>query len=140
MNFLRIHLLPGSFRSSYADTDSMCLGVSRTQPIPEDATPEQYYRCLFDPLVRPDKKDSWESQWRSWFVTTDDIEDQREPGKLKSTFFIVYEYYTICRILTETLRGIWNIKGTLCRLITKMLLHIRCQFRRDQEGNEGCTA
>ena len=90
MNFLRIHLLPGSFRSSYADTDSMCLGVSRTQPIPEDATPEQYYRCLFDPLVRPDKKDSWESQWKTWFVTTDEIEDQRKPGKLKSTFSLQY--------------------------------------------------
>ena len=89
MDFLRIHLLPGSFRPSYADTDSMCLGLSRTGPIPENATPEQYYRALFDPLVRPDMKDSWESQWKSWFVTTDAIEDQRKPGKLKSTFPII---------------------------------------------------
>ena len=97
MNFLRVHLLPGSFRSSYCDTDSMCLGLSRTQPIPENATLEQYYRCLFDPLVRPEMKDSWESQWKSWFVTTDTIEDQRKPGKLKSTFSndhsILYSMY-----------------------------------------------
>ena len=86
MEFLRCHLLPGSFRTSYADTDSMCLGLSRTSPIPEDPTTEQYYRCLFDPLVRPEMKCSWEANWKSWFVTTDAVEDQRKPGKLKSTY------------------------------------------------------
>merc|ERR1711911_99133 len=53
MLFLYSHLKPGSFLNSYADTDSICLGLSRTKPIPENASLEEYYRCLFDPLVRP---------------------------------------------------------------------------------------
>ena len=84
MHYLRDHLHAGSFRPSYADTDSMCLGLSRTLPIPPKASPEEYYRCLFDPLVRPEMKISWEKTWKEWFVTTTAIEDQREPGKLKS--------------------------------------------------------
>ena len=138
MNFLRVHLLPGSFRSSYCDTDSMCLGLSRTQPIPENATLEQYYRCLFDPLVRPEMRDSWESQWKSWFVTTDTIEDQRKPGKLKSTFShdhsIFYTIYTY-----KNLRGIRDIKRSFRRLVAEMLFHIRWQFRRDQKRHKRGT-
>ena len=94
MYYLRDHLLPGSFRPSYADTDSMCLGLSRSKPIPENASPEEFYRCLFDPLVRPEMRDSWESSWKSWFVTTNDVEDQRKPGKLKSKFELCMTYLT----------------------------------------------
>ena len=87
MYFLYDHLLPGSFRNAYADTDSMCLGLSRTKPIPENASLEEYYRALFDPLVKPEKLDSWEANWKNWFCTTDAIEDQRKPGKLKSKYY-----------------------------------------------------
>ena len=90
MYYLYHHLLPGSFRPSYADTDSMCLGLSRTKPIPPNASEEQYYRSIFDDLVRPEMRDSWESSWKSWFVTTDKVEDQRKPGKLKSKFLRLY--------------------------------------------------
>ena len=86
MQYLYLHLRPGSFVSSYADTDSMCLGLSRTKPIPKDATLEEYYRCLFDPLVRPEMLESWKATWTQWFCTTDAVEDQRKPGKLKSKF------------------------------------------------------
>ena len=51
--------------------------------MPENCDPETYYRALFDPIVCPDKRESWERQWKSWIVTTNDIEDQREPGKFK---------------------------------------------------------
>ena len=83
MEFLYQHLEPGSFRPAYADTDSMCLGLSRTLE-PQDDSIESYYRSLFDPIVRPDRKESWESNWKSWIVTTKAVEDQRMPGKLKS--------------------------------------------------------
>ena len=83
MYFLYDHLKEGSFRTGYADTDSMCLGLSRTRTIPPNATPEEYYRCLFDDLVKPSMRESWEAQWKSWFVTTKEISDQRMPGKLK---------------------------------------------------------
>ena len=101
MYFLYDHLKEGSFRTGYADTDSMCLGLSRTRPIPTNATQEEYYRCLFDDLVKPSMKESWEAQWKSWFVTTNEISDQRMPGKLKCKLFncslnsdllISYEY------------------------------------------------
>ena len=82
MEFLYTHLQPGSFRPAYADTDSMCLGLSRTRKPLDDST-EAYYRSLFDPIVRPDMRQSWERQWRSWIVSTDTVEDQRCPGKLK---------------------------------------------------------
>ena len=86
MMFLYKHLKPGSFRNSYADTDSMCLGLSRTKPIPEKASLEEYYRCLFDPLVRPEMLESWEATWKDWICTTDKVEDIRKPGKLKCEF------------------------------------------------------
>ena len=89
MSFLYDHLLPGSFRPAYADTDSMCLGLSRTKPIAEDATLEEYYRSLFDPLVRPEMRESWESKWKDWICTTNAVEDQRKPGKFKSMFHTV---------------------------------------------------
>ena len=43
MEFLYLHLKPGSFRPGYADTDSMCLGLSKTA-IPKDSSTEAYYR------------------------------------------------------------------------------------------------
>ena len=87
MMFLYRHLKEGSFRPGYADTDSMCLGLSRSRPIPENADPEQYYRAIFDPIVKDEMRDSWERQWKSWFVTTNEVSDQRMPGKLKSKYF-----------------------------------------------------
>ena len=82
--------MPGSFRPAYADTDSMVLGLSRTKPISEDATLEEYYRSLFDPLVKPEMRESWEANWKSWFVTSDAVIDQRTPGKLKSKFLVFF--------------------------------------------------
>ena len=43
-----------------------------------------HQRSLYDPIVRPEMRESWELNWKSWFVTTDAVEDQRKPGKLKS--------------------------------------------------------
>lgn len=89
MEFLYTHLQPGSFRPAYADTDSMCIGFTRTA-IPKDDSLEAYYRSIYDPLVRPEKRESWEAQWKSWIVTTDTVEDQRCPGKLKRMFWLIF--------------------------------------------------
>ena len=83
MYFLLDHLEPGSFRTGYCDTDSMCLGLSKSNSIPENCEPEEYYRSIFDPIVREDMKSSWEANWKKWFVTTNEVVDQRTPGKLK---------------------------------------------------------
>ena len=84
MYFLYDHLQPGTFVSCYADTDSMALATTRTRPMTEGMTPEEELRAVFDPIVKPEMRESWEANWKTWFVTTDTDEDKRFPGKLKS--------------------------------------------------------
>ena len=83
MFFLEEHLEDGSFKTAYADTDSMCLGLTSSNPEPEDGTKEDQLRALFDPIVKPEKRVSWETHWKDWFVTTNEVWDKRKPGKLK---------------------------------------------------------
>ena len=40
-------------------------------------------RALFDPIIKPSMKNSWERNWKSWFVTTNTVIDKRTPGKMK---------------------------------------------------------
>ena len=84
MYWLEEHLEEGAFKSCYADTDSMALALTKSGPESDD--PEQSLRSMFDPIVKPSMKESWERTWKSWFVTTDEIWDIRKPGKLKGMF------------------------------------------------------
>lgn len=84
MVFLYDHLKKGSFRTAYADTDSMCLGLTQSKPLHANMSREEEYRAIFDPIVKPNMRDSWEENWKTWFVTTSEVEDERFPGKLKS--------------------------------------------------------
>ena len=83
MEFLFNHLQAGAVVPFYCDTDSMFVGLTNSKPRTEDMTTEEKLRALYDPIVRPEMKDSWESKWKDWFVTTDSVYDQRKPGKLK---------------------------------------------------------
>ena len=83
MWYLFEHLEPGSFITCYADTDSMAIATTKTAELTENMTTEERYRAVFDPIVRPDKRASWEQTWKKWFVTTNTIEDGLTPGKLK---------------------------------------------------------
>ena len=83
MFYLYDNLQPGSFRACYADTDSMCHALTRSIKVEENDDLETRLRKIFDPIVRPDRRNVWEQTWRDWFVTTTDVEDQRKPGKLK---------------------------------------------------------
>ena len=85
MFHLFYHLEPGSFRSVYADTDSMCLALTKSRPVENDSE-EEKYRALFDPIIRPEMRESWESSWKDWICTTTEVEDIRTPGKLKCEF------------------------------------------------------
>ena len=90
MTFLYRHLEEGSFKTAYADTDSMCLGLTKTDLQGTYSTnKEEQLRALFDPIVRPEMKESWEKLWKTWFVTTTAVEDLREPGKLKGIFIMM---------------------------------------------------
>ena len=119
MMFLYDHLKEGSFRTAYADTDSMCLGLTRTQPLRPDMSREEEYRAIFDPIVKDEMRDSWERNWKDWFVTTNEVEDERFPGKLKREFFKYY-YYDLNIIL----RRIRFPKWTICGIESQMLLFI----------------
>ena len=90
------HLLPGTFVNCYADTDSMALATTRTQPMKEGMTPEEELRAVFDPIVKPEMRESWEAKWKSWFVTLATVEDERFPGKLKR------KLHKICNIMHVT--------------------------------------
>lgn len=85
MFYLYHHFEPGSFRSVYADTDSICLALTRTRDVTND-TEEEKYRSLFDPIIRPEMKQSWENTWKNWICTTNETIDIRKPGKLKCEF------------------------------------------------------
>ena len=98
MYWLEEHLEPGSFKTCYADTDSMALAL--TQSGPETDDPELNLRSLFDPIIKPSKKDSWEVTWKNWFVTTNEIWDIRKPGKLKGkvvNLYIIYMGWQHCK-------------------------------------------
>lgn len=92
MNFLHQHLEPGSFRNCYTDTDSVCLATTSTGPVSDDMDIEAKYRAIFDNIVRPEMRESWEQNWKSWFVTTNEVEDQRFPGKLKGQIIVSAGY------------------------------------------------
>lgn len=94
MFFLKDHLIEGSFRNCYTDTDSCCLATTQTGEMRSDMTAEQRYRAIFDPIVKPEMRESWERQWKAWFVTTDAVEDNRFPGKLKGMISLMSHVLT----------------------------------------------
>ena len=85
MYWLYDHLEERAFRTVYADTDSICLALTKSEPEHDGATKEEQLRALFDPLVKASMRTSWEASWKDWFVTTSSVEDKRCPGKLKGT-------------------------------------------------------
>lgn len=90
MYWLEAHLEDGSFKTVYADTDSMALALTKSNP--EGGNEEQQLRALFDPIVKPSMRESWERDWKDWFVTTNETWNIRKPGKLKGKYmFHFYE-------------------------------------------------
>ena len=65
---------------------SMCLGLTETNiEACKSANKETQLRALFDSLVKPEMKKSWENQWKTWFVASRSVPDLRKPGKLKGS-------------------------------------------------------
>ena len=117
MYFLYDHLIPGTFVNCYADTDSMALATTRTRPMTEGMTPEEELRAVFDPIVKPEMRESWENNWKKWFVTLATVEDERFPGKLKREYFKIFLESAFDCIF----RGVSIYKGTIHRAGTKNL-------------------
>ena len=83
MWYLYDHLQPGSFKPIYADTDSMCLALSRSRFGNTDDL-EDLHRGLYEPIVKEEMRESWNKSFKDWFVTTRDARDEKKPGKWKS--------------------------------------------------------
>ena len=99
MFFLYHHLQCGSFKSVYADTDSMCLALTKTRAVTNDSE-EEKYRALFDPIIRPEMRESWEKTWKQWFCTTNETIDIRKPGKWKTEF--MFQRGRFCALSPKT--------------------------------------
>ena len=41
------------------------------------------------PVVKPDRVNEFLQIWSTWFVTEDSVEDEKFPGKLKSSFYFL---------------------------------------------------
>ena len=76
------HVIPGSMRFVYCDTDSIAVATTRTKE-PEDDTPRARLASVWFPIIRPEMMASFLAQWEHWFVLTNTTADKRFPGKLK---------------------------------------------------------
>ena len=82
MYFLKSHLVDGSFRTVYCDTDSMAIALSKSKFVETDDL-EMFYKGLFDGIIKENMRESWDAQWRSWFVYSRDPEIEKKPGLMK---------------------------------------------------------
>ena len=64
----------------------MALATTKTAPLTEDMSIEERYAAVFQPIVRPEMRDSWNEKWKKWFCTTGTVEENLTPGKLKCKF------------------------------------------------------
>ena len=86
----------------------------------KSSAPETSLRSLFDPIVKPSMKESWEATWKTWFVTTNEIWDIRKPGKLKGNFIQNIHLNNFVQIIQMFKIFIW----------TKIIHLVEFAFRR----------
>ena len=87
MKFLFDHLLPGSFKPVYCDTDSMTLATTRSADDYNGTDLPRFYESTFGPIIRPEMRESWDRQMSQWFVLDlNDMNDSLKIGKLKREF------------------------------------------------------
>ena len=79
------HLEPGSFQLTYSDTDSIGIALTKTNLTQFNAaqSPDDKIKSIFGPIIKLDKKYSWQQTYTNWFVTDDTVENQLKPGLLK---------------------------------------------------------
>ena len=66
--------------------DSLCLATTKTIPYSDDVTLEDKIKCIFEPILKPEMIESWNNNWKTFFVTENTVEDKRCPGKMKRRF------------------------------------------------------
>ena len=98
---------------------SCCLATTETRDIQPDMTLEQKLRAVFDPIVKPSMRDSWEKNWSTWFCTTTEVEDQRWPGKLKGLIVEIFLFVTLF------FRGVFISARSFYRTVSENVYCIR---------------
>ena len=93
MEYLKEHLESGSYQTCYTDTDSLCLGLTKSMVFDKTESEDAKIKKMFLPIVKPEKMKSFLSTYKDWFVTTDQIEDIRCPGKLKIEFSMLEGHF-----------------------------------------------
>lgn len=83
--FLHFHLVEGSFRLVYCDTDSIAFATTKTS-VPKDDSPREKMAAILFPIVRPHLMESFLEKWEYWFVLTNTTREKRFPGKLKCKY------------------------------------------------------
>ena len=80
------HLIPGSFHLTYSDTDSIGIALSNTNLEAYNAATKlnEKIDALFNKIIKPEKKKSWQATYTNWFVVNESVENQLKPGLLKS--------------------------------------------------------
>ena len=58
----------------------MAFVFSNSKPV--TGTLEEVLNSVFQPIIKPEMIESWNKNWKKWFVTTNEVEDKRFPGKV----------------------------------------------------------
>ena len=85
VDFLRDFLIPDSFVFVYGDTDSITLGTTLTGSN-IGTTRKSQMEQIFLPLVQPNKMEEFKQKWGRWLVLSNEVEDEKCPGRLKVEF------------------------------------------------------
>ena len=110
MDFLRDCLIAGTVTPCYMDTDSISIATCRTRPLRNGMTVREEMEAIFDPIIRPEKKEYWYANWDKWLVLTNKVEDEKRPGLLKSKLNF------ICPTLVNSLAEFMFTNGTFIGL------------------------
>lgn len=80
-----------NFDKKKLDTDSLCLGLTRTGPISlnEQGIPKsrrEQMESVFFPIVKEGMLAEFKKEWVNWLVLSNEIADEKRPGLLKPEF------------------------------------------------------
>ena len=71
----------------------MAFAFSNSTPV--KGTLEEELNSVFQPIIKPEMKESWNRNWKKWFVTTNEVEDKRFPGKVSLYFKNFNQFYLV---------------------------------------------
>ena len=134
--FLESHLIYGTIRTVYCDTDSITLASTRSaSPVGESLA--EKYECIFGPIVKPEMRKSWDENMSKWFVLTNEISDTLFPGKLKEEFSTstgeMISLSPKCYIASDFNTVKFGTKGVPHRIKISLEMMRKCLYEDEQD-------